>query len=45
MVEMLSRSINLIGQKRAARAAFLPIRPEHEVVDDKLGASVEQIGK
>jgi hypothetical protein len=29
----------------AADAAFLPSRPEHEVLDEKLAAPGEQVGK
>src|SRR5262249_30389231 len=33
----------VVGEERAARAARLPARVEHEVVDDELLASLEQI--
>src|SRR5262249_51452698 len=32
-----------IDEERAARAAILPIRIEHEMVDDELAAAFEQI--
>ena len=33
----------LVGAGGAARAAVLPVRVEHEVVDDQLGATLEQV--
>lgn len=45
MVEMHKRSIEMIREERAARASSLPIRTEHEVIDDQLAAAIEEIGK
>src|SRR5579883_334674 len=41
--EMDLRGIEVVGQKRAALAAFLPIGAEHEVIDDELAPAGEQI--
>ena len=35
----------MVGHERTTRAALLPIRPEHEVVNDQLAASVEKVGE
>ena len=35
----------MVGHERAARATLLPIRSEHEVVDDQLAAPVEEVGE
>src|SRR5262249_50287037 len=45
MVEMNQCTVEMIGQERAAGATRGPIRPEHEVIDDQLTASGEQIGE
>src|SRR6476620_5571296 len=42
---MQCRAVEMIGEKGAARAAFAPIRTEHEVIDDQLAASVEEIAE
>src|SRR5262245_32657011 len=34
---------DLFGAGRAARAAVLPVRIEHEVVDDQLGSALEHV--
>ena len=36
---------DLVGPRRAARAALLPVGAEHEVVDDQLPAALEQVGQ
>ena len=36
-------AIDVIGKKRTARAAFAPVRAEHEMVCDQLTAAVEQL--
>src|SRR6266478_8991055 len=38
-------AVEMIREVRATRAAFLPIRTEHEVVDDQLASAAEEIGK
>ena len=45
MLEMLQRAHGVIEFERAADAAFRPVGAEHEVLDDKLAASVEQVGE
>jgi len=45
MLQMRDDSRHMIRQERAADAALFPVRAEHEVVDDQLAASVEQIGE
>src|SRR5262245_55248339 len=42
---MLARAVDLIGEQRAAGASLFPLGAEHEVIDDELAASVEQIGE
>ena len=39
------RILEVIGDEATALAARLPARIEHEVVDDQLAASVEQLGQ
>ena len=34
-----------VGQERAGRASFIPVRVEHEVVDHQLTANLEQAGQ
>src|SRR5262249_43799058 len=36
---------DMIGQERATRATFYPSRAEHEMIDDQLAASVEEVGE
>jgi hypothetical protein len=42
---MHHRAVEVIGEQRAARAALLPVRAEHEVIDDQLALAAEQIGE
>ena len=35
----------MIGPKRAMGATFLPVRPEHEMIDEELALAAEQIGE
>src|SRR5258705_869304 len=42
MIEMDRDAIEIIGPERALLAPFLPIGSEHEVIDDQLGAPVEE---
>ena len=41
--QMDRRPVEVLAHQRTARAAFLPVRPEHEVVDDQLASSVEEL--
>src|SRR6266542_1077650 len=43
--QVWERAVNMVGHERAAWTAFLPIRSEHEVVNDQLAASGEQLGE
>src|SRR5579872_4559904 len=45
MIEMDRDAIEVVCPEGARLASFLPIRAKHEVVDDQLGAPIEQIGK
>ena len=45
MVEMHQRAVEVIGEEGAAGASRLPIRPEHEMIDDELAAVAEEIGE
>src|SRR4029077_710400 len=45
MRKMQSGAVEMIGEVGAARAAFAPIRAEHEVIDDQLAPPIEQIAK
>src|SRR4030095_3577326 len=45
MLEMPARAVDMVGAERAADAAFLPVRPEHEMLDHELAAPVEQVGE
>ena len=38
-------AVEMIGEERAARAAFLPAGTEHEVIDEQLAAAAEQVGE
>ncbi len=38
-------AIDMIRNERAARAAFLPVRAEHEVVHNQLAPAAEKIGQ
>ena len=37
-------AVEMIGEEGATRTAFLPVRAEHEMVDDELASAVEQLG-
>src|SRR5580692_7965892 len=43
MLKVLTGPIDVIAQKRATATTLLPPRSEHEVIDDELAASLEQI--
>jgi len=43
MQQMRQRAVEVVGQERAAGAALVPVRSEHEVIDDQLAAAVEQV--
>ena len=43
--EVHERPVDVIREERAAPAAFLPLRREHEVVDDELAPAVEEVGE
>src|SRR5215831_16842566 len=45
MFEMHERAFDVIDLERAADATLLPARTEHEMLDDKLAAPVEQISE
>ena len=45
MVEMDDRAVEVVGQERATRTAFVPGWTEHEVIDDELAAPFEEIGQ
>src|SRR5262245_20590377 len=45
MREMDGDAIEIVCPERARLAAFLPVRPEHEVIDNELRAPVEQPGE
>src|SRR5215510_11804950 len=38
-------AVVVVRPERAARAAFLPLRAEHEVIDEELISSAEQVGQ
>ncbi len=38
-------AVGVVGHERAARAALLPARPEHEVLHQQLAAALEQVGE
>src|ERR1041385_1946744 len=40
---MRKDAVDAVGHRRARRAADLVARPEHEVVDQQLGATVEEL--
>jgi hypothetical protein len=39
---MLVRTVDMICEEGTADAALFPVRPIHEVIDDKLAAAVEE---
>ena len=43
--EVGQRAVEMIGKEGAARATRIPARPEHEMIDDELTASVEEVGQ
>ena len=43
LLQVHSRSVKVVCQERAARAALLPSRAEHEVIHHQLAASFEQL--
>src|SRR5262249_3956767 len=45
MLEVQASAVDMVGPERAAHAAFLPSRPEHEMLDDQLAASAEEVGE
>src|SRR6266403_1746097 len=45
MLEMLPRAVDLVREQRTAGASLLPLGTKHEVMDDKLTASVEQVAQ
>ena len=45
MIEMDDRRIVVVGPESAALAAGLPVRAEHEVIDDELAAAAEQFAE
>jgi hypothetical protein len=45
MLKMPPRTVDLIREQRTAGASRLPFGTEHEVIDDKLTASVEQVAE
>src|SRR4051794_25642516 len=44
MRQMPIGAVKVIGQIGAALATFFPARPEHEMIDNQLTATLEQIG-
>ena len=45
VLEMLSRRIHVVANKRTAIASFFPPWPIHKVVHNELAAAVEKIGQ
>src|SRR5437870_9401096 len=45
MREVQVGAVDMIGQERAARALLVPLRTEHEVIDDQMAAPVEEVGE
>src|ERR1700687_4846954 len=45
MLQVHDAAVEVIGDERAARAALLPVRTEHEVIDDELAAPAEEIAQ
>src|SRR3979490_3116715 len=45
MCEVHEGAVDMIGQKRAAPATLLPPRTEHEMIDDQLATSLEEIAE
>ena len=42
---MHQRTLHLVHFERATDAAFGPVGAEHEMLDDELAASIEQVGE
>ena len=38
-------AVEMVGEIRAAGAAFLPARAKHEMVDDELALAIEELGE
>src|SRR5215469_7980767 len=45
IMEMNRDAVEIVGPERARLASLFPIGAEHEVIDDQLGAPVEEIGE
>src|ERR1700728_896715 len=45
MVEMRQRAIDMVREEGATGAARLPAGSQHEMIDDQLMTSVEQVGE
>jgi hypothetical protein len=45
MLQVDQCAVDVVRQERAAGAAFLPARTEHEVIGHELAAAVEQVGQ
>ncbi|SRR6266852_2692835 len=45
VVEVDDRAVEAVGPERTGRTAFGPLRTEHEMVDDELRASTEQVAQ
>src|SRR5262249_3201829 len=43
MLEMDRDTIEIVGPERAGRAALVPIWTEHEMINDQLGALLEEV--
>jgi hypothetical protein len=43
VVQVHDDAVEVVGPTRAVRAAFVPLRGEHEVIDDQLAAAVEEL--
>jgi hypothetical protein len=39
--QVRERAVNMVGHERATRTALLPIRSEHEMIDNQLAAPGE----
>ena len=45
VLEVRDAAGEAVGDRRAARTAFVPVRPEHEVIDEHLRTPAEQIAQ
>ena len=43
--QLLIQPVEMVAELRAARAAVLPVRRKHEVIDDQPPATVEQLAE